>query len=177
MIIELQGHGGVGKATIARILAERLGARLLDNHTIYNPAFAVTDFRSPAFYETVRLVRTVAFGRAADLPADVPVILTIAPGLNREWGREWQAAARALADRRGVPLLAVHLACSPEENRRRIASPERALLRKATDGALVDTGPDRPALLDHADAVLELDVTSLRAEAAADAIADWVRGR
>ncbi len=72
MIVELNGQAGVGKFTIGRILAERIGAKLLDNHTIYNPAFATTEFRSPEFYETVRAVRKIAFDRVAELPAKVP---------------------------------------------------------------------------------------------------------
>jgi predicted kinase len=62
MLIQLNGWPGVGKLTIARRLAERLSARVLDNHSIYNVAFALTKPRSPEFYETVRAVREVACG-------------------------------------------------------------------------------------------------------------------
>ena len=46
MIIHINGFPGVGKLTIAKILAEKLGARLLDNHSIYNVALALTEFKS-----------------------------------------------------------------------------------------------------------------------------------
>ena len=174
MIVELNGLAGVGKLTIGRDLARRLDACLLDNHTIYNPAFATTEFRSPEFYDTVRAVRTIAFDRAAALPARVSIILTMSPGTSRAWGEDWQAAIRGLADRRKAKLLAVHLSCAKAEHLRRLVSPERAVLRKLTDVSGLDALADRPALLDHADAILELDVSELSSDAAAEAICGWL---
>jgi shikimate kinase len=34
MIIHINGYPGVGKLTIGRIVAEQLGGRLLDNHSV-----------------------------------------------------------------------------------------------------------------------------------------------
>jgi len=174
MIVELSGLAGVGKLTIGRALAPMIDARLLDNHTIYNPAFATTEFRSPEFYDTVRAVRTVAFDRAAALPRDVPVILTTAPGANRAWGEEWQRAIRALADRRAARLCAVYLTCAEDEHHRRLVSRERELLRKLTDASALERLRQYQPLLDHANAVLELDVGGLKPDTAARAIADWL---
>jgi len=53
-LIHINGAPGVGKLTIARIMAPRLNARLLDNCAIYNVAWALTDVRSPIFYSAVR---------------------------------------------------------------------------------------------------------------------------
>ena len=53
-LIHLNGPPGVGKLTIGRCLAPLIEARLLDNHAIYDVAFAITEFRSPEFYATVR---------------------------------------------------------------------------------------------------------------------------
>jgi hypothetical protein len=173
MIIELNGLAGVGKLTIGRVLADAMHGRLIDNHTLYNPAFATTDFRSAAFYETVRAVRDLAFDRAALLPPETAIVLTIAPGTNGAWGEEWQRAIRALADRRGDALLGVHLHCSVEEGARRMSDPSRALLRKLTDSSVLGDGIDRPVRLDHCDARLDLDVTRLAPDEAAKAIASW----
>ena len=175
MIVELNGLAGVGKLTIGRTLARSLDARLLDNHTIYDPAFATTSFRSAAFRETVRAVRAIVFDRAAALPIGTPIVLTIAPGRDRGWGEEWQHAIRQLANARGVPLLGVHLRCAPDELARRIADPGRAVTRKLTDVAILTDGVERPVLLDHCDRRLDLDVTALSATEAAAAILRWVR--
>jgi hypothetical protein len=80
MLIHLNGWPGVGKLTVGRLLQASIGGHLLDNHSIYNVAFSLTEFRSPAFYATVRAVREVAFARVAQLPGQIPVIMT--NGLN-----------------------------------------------------------------------------------------------
>ncbi|MDZ3833438.1 MAG: AAA family ATPase [Sphingopyxis sp.] len=174
MIIELNGHAGVGKLTIGRLLAEALGARLIDNHTLYDPAFATTDFGSEAFFDTVRAVRAIAFERAAALPQATAIILMIAPSQRRAWGEEWQAAIRSLADARRARLYGVHLSCADVERARRIAAPDRVRSRKLSDAAVVGDGMARPILLDHCDAVFDIDVTDRSADSAAAAIRRWV---
>jgi predicted kinase len=176
MIVELNGLAGVGKLTIGRIVAQSLDARLIDNHTIYDPAFATTDFGSEEFRKTVRAVRAIVFDRATHLPGSTPILLTIAPGRDRNWGEEWQDAIRRLADARGVPLYGVHLRCAPAELARRIADPGRAGTRKLTDAAVLADGAERPVLLDHCDRRFDLDITALSAAEAAEAILRWVRG-
>ena len=57
MLVHINSYPGVGKLTIGRILAEQIAGKLLDNHSIYNIAFALTEFRTPEFYDTVRAVR------------------------------------------------------------------------------------------------------------------------
>lgn len=102
MLIHLNGQPGVGKLTVGRILAERLNGRLLDNHSVYNVAFALTDVRSSAFYDTVRAVRSIAYGRALELARDVPLVLTNAHFQDAD-GPVTVAPARALAARRTGP--------------------------------------------------------------------------
>lgn len=177
MIIELNGLAGVGKLTIGRVLADRLDACLLDNHTIYNPAFATTEFRSPEFYDTVRAVRKIAYDRAVELPPEKHVVVTMAPGSDREWGEDWQQAFRDLARRRATRLMTVHLTCSDaDEYHRRVTAPERALFRKLTDPEELSAYLARAfhVLVDHADEVLELDVSALSPEGAAQSIIDWL---
>jgi hypothetical protein len=174
MIVELNGLAGVGKFTIGRSLAESLGGRLIDNHTIYNPAFAATEFRSEAFYQTVRTIRDITFSQAATLPIGTAIVLTVAPGRNPYWGQEWQAAIRQLADQRACKLYGIHLVCSPGEGARRIASPERDLLRKVRDPYAIYDGAERRTLLDHCDAVIQLDVTLLSASDSAESIESWL---
>ena len=79
MLVHINGYPGVGKLTIGRALADQLGAKLLDNHSVYNVAFALTEFKSPEFYDTVRAVRAIAFSRVLALPRELqaPAIFVV----------------------------------------------------------------------------------------------------
>ena|SRR5689334_5488099 len=176
MIIFINGWPGVGKLTVARQLVAAMDGRLLDAHTIYNVAFYLTEFRSPAFYETVRGVRDIAFDRVADLPAAVPVVMTNAFATGSDWAQENWNAVRALADRQGAKLFFVELDCSAAENQRRIQFEDRGLLGKPRDPSLIVEKRQLRSLLRPADAdhLLCLDNTSLSPQACADEIVAWV---
>lgn len=45
-------------------------------YAIHNIAFALTEFRSRSFHDTVRAIRNLAYQRVLSLPATSPVILT-----------------------------------------------------------------------------------------------------
>lgn len=173
MIIHLNGWPGVGKLTIARHIADRLNGRLLDNHTIYNLAFSLADFRSPEFYALVSSVRDAAFQRVAEISPTVPVIMTNAFGRS-EWAQENWRIIRELANRRGSPFFAVTITCSDEEHLRRIASEGRKPLGKLTDRR------ELPAVLgplmeDGAEHLLRLDTTDITPQQSAAMICDWVQ--
>lgn len=87
MIVHLNGLPGVGKLTVARLIAKQLDGYLIDSHTIYNVAFSLTEFQSPEFYSLVKAVRDVAYERIAAIPANIPVIMTNALGQS-PWGEE-----------------------------------------------------------------------------------------
>lgn len=178
MIIHINGFPGVGKLTVGKLLAAELGGRLLDNHSIYNIALALTEFKSPAYYETLRAVRAIAYQRVLELPAGVPVVLTNAHMSDSDWGNECWDAVIDLARARGVPLLIVVMECSPEENARRIQGADREEKRKPRDpGMFWGNIEGRPLLDRGGDHLLRLDVTHLPAEEAARQIAGWVRGK
>ena len=175
MLVHINSYPGVGKLTIGRALADRIGGKLLDNHSIYNIAFALTEFRSPAFYDTVRAVRDLAYRRILELPATTPVILTNWYSKGSSWGEENWDEVISLARRRPSTLAVVILSCSPDENERRIQSSWRDAMRKPRDVTLVNSNRDSRPLIDRGgDRVLHLDVSNLSAEAAAMAIAQWL---
>jgi predicted kinase len=176
VIVHINSYPGVGKLTIGRALADLIGAKLLDNHSVFNVAFALTEFKSPAFYDAVREVREIAYRRILDLPPDVPVVLTNWYSQGSAWGEENWDRAIALAQERGCPLNIVTLTCQPEENERRIQSPGRGAKRKPQDVAFVaDNRNGRPLLDRGGDRLLRLDVTHLSANEAAEKIIAWLR--
>jgi hypothetical protein len=178
VIVHINSYPGVGKLTIGRALADLIGGKLLDNHSVFNVAFALTEFKSPAFYDTVRAVREIAYRRILDLPTDVPVVLTNWYSQGSAWGEENWDRAIALAKERECALNVVTLACQPEENARRIRAPERSAKRKPQDEAFVkDNREGRPLLDRGGDRLLNLDVTDLAASEAAQKIAAWLAQR
>ena len=176
MIIHINSYAGVGKLTIAKALAARIGARILDNHSVYNVAFALTDFKSNAFYDTVRVVRAIAYQRVTQLPPNVPVILTNAHAQDSKWGNECWDAAIELAKSCGRQHVVILLDCSREENARRIRGLDREEMRKPRDPGMFRQGPTDRVLIERgANALLRLDVTDLTAEYAAAHIATWLQ--
>lgn len=177
LLIHINGAPGVGKLTIARHLARRLRARVLDNHAIYNVAFALTDFRSPRFYEAVRAVRRTAYAQILAQDASETVILTDAYFEDSDWARESWDAIEALAAQRGSTFLTIALHCDAREHRKRIASADRDGKGKIRDQAYVDSVLSRRLIERRTGAHLKLDVTTLGAAEAAARIADWIARR
>ncbi|MEM7364389.1 MAG: AAA family ATPase [Pseudomonadota bacterium] len=176
MIVHINSYPGVGKLTIAQELVELIGGRLLDNHTIYNVALALTERNSEPYYDALRAVRKIAFDLVLRLPPDEPVVLTNAHFVDSDWGNENWDAVKALAGEREVPLYVVVLNCSPEENARRIQGQERAEKRKPRDQATFTGNANGRPLLDRdGHYTLRLDVTDLAAPEAANRIAAWLK--
>lgn len=176
MLIVLNGYPGVGKLTIAREVAASIGGRLLDNHSIYNVAFALTEFRSPAFYDAVRSVQKIADDLIFDLPAETPIILTEALTIGSSWADECWRRVQRLAMTRG-PLLVVHVICDLDENKRRIRGEDRSHKRKPRDSEYAQQNHDKakPLAGGFSPNCLRLDVTMLLKEEAAEAIVTWTK--
>jgi len=176
MLIVLNGYPGVGKLTIGQALAPLIGGRLLDIHSVYNVAFALTEFKSEKFYETVDSVQSIADRRIRELPDHVPVILTDV--LTEKTGFSEKRTQRLLdLGRERGPLLMVHIHCDLEENKRRIMGASRIGAHKPLDPAMAIRNQEGGAVLVGADwpHCLKLDVTELTAKQAAERIAIWMK--
>lgn len=175
MVININSWPGVGKLTEAEGLIKQIGGCLLDNHTIFNVAFSLCEFRTPALYETVRAVRAIAFERAAALPLEVPLTLTSAYA-NTPFGLENWTAIRTMADKRRSPFCVVVLDCSLAENIRRLQSPERASRRKLVNPEPLTQAREVNALLEaDGDYLLRFDVSDLSPQETANRIVAWLR--
>lgn len=139
--------------------------------TVYNVAFALTEFKSPEIIETVELTEEIAHNLTYKLPAEQPVILTTALAGTSEWGdQEWDRILDL--GRRRAPFFVVHLTCDLEENKRRVSSEERIAKPKPNDpevGVRSQTGT-APLLGKDQKRFLELDSTDMEPLEAAQAI-------
>lgn len=176
MIVMLNGYPGVGKLTVAQELAPLIGARMLDIHTVYNVAFALTEFKSAEFFKAVEDVEAIAYDLIRKLPDDVPVVMTTVLAGTSDWGdAEWR---RLLAlGRARPPFCMVHLDCAVEENIRRIQSDGRGAKRKPRDAEMARRNQTEAKPLARGDVkhLLRLDVTRLSPAEAARKIADWLK--
>ncbi len=175
MIIVLNGYPGVGKLTIGRHLAKLLQGRLLDIHTVYNLAFALTEFKTPAFRSAVERVEAVAHDLVRDRPLEEPLVMTTVLAGQSDWGdAEWSRIVALAADR--PPLCVVHVHCDLEENERRIQSADRGAMHKPRDPSYAQRNHREAKPLYGSDAprLLPLDTTHLTATEAAQAIATWI---
>jgi len=175
LLIILNGYPGVGKLSIGRELITLINGRLLDIHSVYNVAFALTQFRSKAFYETVRSIQDIADALILELPEKVPIVLTEILNEGPEWSDECWNRIKHLAEKRG-PIFMVHIHCDLDENKRRILNEERDLKRKPRDPAMVQRNHDSPSALvgSNCKNFLQLDVTKLTAKEAAIELAGWL---
>lgn len=175
-LIHINSYPGVGKLTIGRKVASELQAKLLDNHSIYNVAFALTEFKSNAFYDAVREVRSTAYRLVMGLSPDVPVILTNAHAEDSNWGNECWDKAIELAQKTGRQHVVILLDCARDENRKRIQSVDRDAMRKPRDPMMFRQGKLDRKLIDRgADKLLRLEVTDMSAKDAAASIVAWLR--
>lgn len=174
MIVVLNGYPGAGKLTIGRELAKTLNGRLLDIHTIYNLAFALTEFRSPVFWETVEQVEAIAHKLVLKLPVYQPVVFTTVLTSKSERERhEWQKFVEL--GRARPPFCVVHIGCDLEENIRRMTSEGRDQKRKPRDPEMArrnQTAGEPLAGLEEP-FLLKLDTTHMKPDEAARAISQW----
>jgi hypothetical protein len=191
-IIHLNGFPGTGKLTIARKLVEQLNrdfekqqpydsarparAKLVHNHLLIDPAAAVLERKQSGYNELRTAIRQAVF---TTLVKEISTYDTIY--VFTDWqsgdvlGTEVCEEYLAMAKARGSQFIPILITCDEQENVRRIQGVERAISTKLTDSELLvqwrqEVDPPPVYLFRDEKARLELDVTSLKPEQAAEAI-------
>jgi predicted kinase len=176
LIVCLVGFPGVGKLTIAKILARMIGAKIVDNHWINDPILGlIADDGSKsapaAIWPQVAKVREAVLDTISTLaPAGASFIFTYAGADEDLDDHSAFQEYRSVAVRRGARFVAARLLCDEDELSRRIQSAER-VGRKLVDpaDAIINVRSYTP-LNPHVPNTLTLDTTNLSPEAAATAI-------
>lgn len=169
MLIILNGFPGVGKLSIGQELIKRIDGKMIDIHSVYNLAISLTEFGSPAFFETIRPIQDIADNRVKDLPIETPVVFTeILTNDGGDWNDECWHRLLQLAKHRG-PLTLVNLHCDVDENKRRIQNAGRAIKRKPRSPEFAQRIRDKQNVLltPSETPFLSLDITKLTASEAA----------
>jgi AAA domain len=166
VVVHINAWPGSGKLTIARLLAKRLGGRLMDNHTLLNPAEALFDRSSTHWLTLRRELRKLAFAHMAKVETGMPIVLTDALAED-DHDRAMFDDCRPLAAVRDARLIAVVLECEEDENARRLQSPGRTEAMKLTKPQVLRDLRSRYRLLRPVDVdIIDLDVTTLEPSAA-----------
>lgn len=176
VIVYLIGPPGVGKYSAAKLLAERMPAKLLDNHYWCNPIFELVepDGRTPlppAVWDRTNAVLAAVLETVATLaPPDRNYVFTHAIWDDGGHPIDFMIAGQILnvAERRKARALVVRLSCGATELSNRIAAEERANRLKTRDASQAERLAGlAPLNLNH-DWIVDLDTTGLRPEAVAD---------
>jgi predicted kinase len=176
-IVYLVGPPGVGKYTVGKLLAERLSAKLLDNHFWSNPIFEVVEpdgspLPAGVWDRTNDVMSAVLETVALFGPAERNYVFTHAVWDVGGHPIDWVIAGRILwvAERRRASLLVVRLTCGEEQLRERISTEERRARFKTTDASKARSlAALAPFPINH-DRVLDLNTSGLSAADTADRI-------
>ncbi|OWV71877.1 nucleoside kinase [Rhizobium sp. R634] len=163
-IVHINGWPGTGKLTVGRLLAQKLGARLIDNHMLLNPAEALFARSNPLYASLREQIRRAVFDHAVRADPAESFVFTDALS-DDEHDSAMFSWYLDLAAARGADLVAVLLDCAPEENARRLVFPGRSEALKLTDTAkLQQLRANYKLLRGLAEHTVEIDTTDLSPE-------------
>jgi len=174
MIIHLNGMPGVGKMTVAKILAGRINARLIDNHLLIDLVTSVCERQNPNYQVMIKRIMKVVLEQVAETPDEI-FIFTNALAAESRNDRERFEQIRRAAEKRKTPFVQISLTCELEENKRRIVSENRRLKGKLMNPDDLD-GLYKRYTIYHppAEHRLTIETTGVPAETVSDEIRDYI---
>lgn len=179
-IIYLIGFAGVGKRTIAQELCQQENFRLIDNHLINNVVFPfVHDGQNKLpteIWNRTRAIRRIALNTMVELGnRDFNYVFTNNLYENDAEDLEIYEQIAGAARKINATFIPIRLLCAADENRKRIATTDRALLYKDTNILSVDKTKNEKTLIPDHKNLFTLDVTHLSKKEAARSIVEHVK--
>ena len=180
-IVALIGFAGTGKYTIGRELCERTGARLIHNHLINNPIFAVVNADGvtslpPGIWDRVREIRATVYQAIRELsPPEMSFVITTELRESNPLDHLAFQNLAELAAARQSRFVPIRLICGVDELCRRVADPGRVAMLKEISPELArkKSLEDEVLKVQHPN-LRTLDVTKRTASGSVDAILDEI---
>ena len=172
MIININGQPGVGKYTVAKHLAYKMNARLIDNHSILNTAMVCAEHGTPEYTRIALELVEYVYAELVKRPKDEIMIFTNCLVEQFENDKKRYGTVTDLAVKRDVAHIPIQLVCQLEENIKRLQNEERAAKKKLVDPEVLKSSRGHLTFI-HPESnplALRLDNTSLTAEQAAEKI-------
>lgn len=180
-IVALIGFAGTGKYTIGRELCERTGARLIHNHLINNPIFAVVNADGvtrlpPGVWDRVKEIRETVYQAIRELsPPEMSFVITMELRESNPLDHLAFDDLVELATARQSRFVPIRLICGVDELCRRVADPARVAMLKEISPELARKKSLEEEVLNVPHPNLRtLDVTKRTASGSVDAILDEI---
>lgn len=174
VIVYLTGKPGMGKYTIAKALSDH-GFIICDNQLLNNPIFELLNYDG---YEKIPDHAWAAIGRIRDAVFDFLKVFqqksyVLTNNLYEDEGdKRLFEQVKQMAATRGSVFVPVRLSLEKEEHLKRVTQPERRARWKSIDPQ--DVYDQTPLLQINDPNLLELDVTRLPAQEAAELILEHI---
>lgn len=178
MLIHINGMPGVGKLTVAKILAGQFRMHLVDNHSLINAAYAAGfPHGSEGYLRNLRNITDVVYKELA-ANKDIPhIIMTNCLAYEYDPDPARFAAIEKLALDRKEHFVPVLLSCSQEENQKRVVSPDRKNKQKLMNADMIGSYYQKYEIIHPADHPnqIQIDTTALSAEQTAAMVSNHMQ--
>lgn len=175
MIIHINGMPGVGKLTVAKLLAAQLNARLIDNHLVIDLVLSLCERGSEDYVVLIQKFTGVILNEIAE-KSDQLYIFTNALAAESAKDMERLDQIRLFASKNKIPFVQVLLSCDLAENRRRVASENRKLKGKLmNEDELEALHKNYSIYHPPTELNLKIDTTSLSANDVSEQIRNYIR--
>ncbi len=175
MIIHLNGMPGVGKLTVANILAKNANAHLVDNHLLIDMVVSVCDRGSADYQKLLKEMVSVILHHISNSPNQV-YIFTNALSAEYEEDRQRFDQIRLFAESNNIPFVQILLSCDLETNKQRVVFEGRSLKGKLTNPDELEKLKGYTIYHPTTQYALTIDTTSLSAEQTSAKIQEYLKG-
>jgi hypothetical protein len=166
---------GVGKLTVANILAKNINARLVDNHLLIDTVVSVCDRGSADYQKLLKEMMNVVLHHISNSPNQV-FIFTNALSAEYEEDRQRFDQIRLFAENKNIPFVQILLSCDLETNKQRVISEDRNLKGKLTNPDELEKLKEYTIYHPTTRHALSIDTTSLTASETSAKIQEYFIG-